>query len=358
MRRCDVLVIGAGPAGSQAARHAAVGGADTIFVERRRVVGVPVQCAEHVPLPTLSALPRPAEVIVQRISHLRTDILGEAPEELHAPGAIVRRDLFDQQLAGAAQEAGAELWLRTRAVGWDDGDVLVEGPGGRRRVRARVVIGADGPRSRVRRWTGGGTERFVHAAQVRLPLARPMDHTLCSFRPGIVRGYGWVFPRGRDANVGLGVDPVSGVRLQVALRAYIAELTEAGVLSPGRPTEHTGGLLPVGGMVSLRRGNVVLAGDAAGQCDPITGAGIPHAVLAGELAGQAAAEVVQTDDLDALDEYVDEATSLLGPLLERSRAARLAQESGWQADFTHWRALVRRTWPATRATRRTEDVRL
>ena len=173
MTTCDVLVIGAGPAGSQAARHAALGGADTVFVERRRVVGVPVQCAEHVPLLTLSALPRPQDVVVQRITHLRTQVPGLQTEALRAPGAIVRRDLFDQQLAEAAQEAGARLWLRTRAVDWRDGAAVVDGPGGRRLVRAKVVIGADGPRSRVRGWTGGGAERFVHAAQVRLPWSSP-----------------------------------------------------------------------------------------------------------------------------------------------------------------------------------------
>ncbi len=352
MTTCDVLVIGAGPAGSQAARHAALGGADTVFVERRRVVGVPVQCAEHVPLLTLSALPRPQDVVVQRITHLRTQVPGLQTEALRAPGAIVRRDLFDQQLAEAAQEAGARLWLRTRAVDWRDGAAVVDGPGGRRLVRAKVVIGADGPRSRVRGWTGGGAERFVHAAQVRLPLVEPLDHTLCCFRRYIPKGYGWVFPRGEDANVGLGLDPEAGVDLQGALRAFVEELTAAGLLRPAAPGDRAGGLLPVAGMVSLRRGHVLLAGDAAGQCDPITGAGIPHAVLAGELAGRAAAEAVTTGDFDALDDYVEEATELLGPLLERSLRARQELDAGWHEPEERWQDLVRRTWPATHTTRK------
>ncbi len=323
--RCDVLVVGAGPAGSTAARFAALEGAQVVVVEKRPVVGIPVQCAEHVPLPTLDYLPRPAEVVVQRIGAMRTHLDGQV-HRLAAPGAIVRRDAFDQQLAESARAAGAHFRLGTAAVAIEDGVVTVEGPSGRSSLRPRVIVGADGPHSRVRRWLGLGAQPTVHAVQWRLPLLRPLATTECHLRRDLPGGYA-LAPR-----------PLP------ALRRFVAELVAAGWVG-AHIEARTAGPIPVGGMGPLRVGKTLLVGDAAGQCHPITGSGIPNAVVCGELAGRAAGAAVVADDPDLLDAYVEEATDLVGPSLAAGVARRRLQVPTW-ASPERWRQHAARCWPA------------
>jgi digeranylgeranylglycerophospholipid reductase len=109
-RTCDVLVVGAGPAGSAAARAAARQGVSVLLAERRRRVGVPVRCAEFVPLPVgkYIDLSNPA-ITVQPVRAMRTFLPGADPKENLFPGAMIRRDRFDQELARQATEAGARL---------------------------------------------------------------------------------------------------------------------------------------------------------------------------------------------------------------------------------------------------------
>ena len=159
----DVVIIGAGPAGSCAARTAAQAGARVLLLEARRTVGVPVQCAEYVPIRLRDALGEawPGEVVVQRVEAMRTFLPDGTVQETPAPGMLIDRAAFDQHLARLAVRAGAELWTGTRAIACSERGVLA-----RRRdgsvveIKATVIIGADGPRSTVARWVGilGGWE--------------------------------------------------------------------------------------------------------------------------------------------------------------------------------------------------------
>lgn len=346
LTRCDVVVVGAGPAGSSTARFAALGGAKVIVVDRRARVGEPVQCAEHVSLPILRYLPRPREVIVQPIHAMRTH-LGDASEVAvtTAPGAIIRRDVFDRQLAQEAERAGAEYLMGTSALGLREGRLRVRSAGVEREIEASVVIGADGPRSCVRRFCGGDQQHLITALQVRMQLCRPLATTEVWFEKFLVGGYGWVFPRGAQANVGIGVDPRLGPRAREVLDRFIAQLIRAGIVA-GKPHCRTAGLLPVGGTSRLRQGRVLLVGDAAGQCHPLTGAGIANAVLCGEMAGHAAAEAALSGDLDALDEYVEDAEDLLAMSLGHAAGRRMQQNTIWTLPNPDWQAGVRRSWIA------------
>ena len=90
---CDVLVVGAGPAGSTAARFAAGKGVSVILLERREQVGLPVRCAEYVPLPVSRYvdLNRPG-ILVQPVRAMQTFIPGDSVKETAVPGAMICRD--------------------------------------------------------------------------------------------------------------------------------------------------------------------------------------------------------------------------------------------------------------------------
>jgi digeranylgeranylglycerophospholipid reductase len=344
LRTCDVLVVGAGPAGSAAARAAARQGVSVLLAERRRRVGVPVRCAEYLPLPVgkYLDLSNPA-IMVQPVRAMRTFLPGADPKENLFPGAMIRRDRFDQELARQSVEAGARLvtglqvYRRTpegiRA--WDGHREVT--------IRSRVIVGADGPCSQVARWMGQSPGPFLVAAQVSLKLSRPLDHTQVYFHPEIPGGYGWVFPKGDRANLGVGLEAgQSGILIKI-LNGFKRERMEEGLVEAAEKPAG-GGLVPVGGLRDLWQENMILAGDAAGTCHPISGAGVGNALISGELAGEAAAAAVIRGASGPLETYRDELQDLLGPSLSRAAAKRQRMIRDWnRTDFV---ALIKKNWIA------------
>ncbi|MEW5768036.1 MAG: geranylgeranyl reductase family protein [bacterium] len=346
MLLCDVLVIGAGPAGSTAAKFAAKAGAKVILLEKRKHVGRPVQCAEYVPWQITQEVELPTNVLAQRIDAMRTHLPAGEAVETSAKGFIIYRDLFDQALAKAAVDSGAELFLQTRAVGYEEGLVRASQGGQQIQIKARVMVGADGPHSVVGKWMGSPVQKLVHTAQYQMPLCKGLSSTEIYFRRDIPVGYGWVFPKGKAANVGVGVDLQFKVKPSAALRNFVDYLQQEGVVR-GEVMNTTGGVIPAGGLVKrLQRGNMILVGDAAGMAHPITGAGVSNAVLGGKIAGEIAGRAALEDDLSILTEYEEECRILLNDPLTRARQKREALESCWKGNNEGLAKALRLSWIA------------
>lgn len=330
---CDVLVVGLGPAGSRAAWAAARAGLSVIGIDRKKQPGIPVQCAEFVPAMLDHGLDGLDAVTRQRIESMITLVEGEPPhltEDFR--GRMLDRGAFDRHLAQAAASAGADCRFarHVREVGHDGTVTLADGD----EISARVLIGADGPRSSVGRAIGRANAEIVETRQISVPLLKPHDATDIYLSAEIVGGYAWLFPRGDIANVGLGVVPAQRHRLKPLLEDLHDRLAREGRVGR-RILGHTGGSIPVGGMLDpvgrLGATDVMLAGDAAGLANPVTGAGINAAVLSGTLAGEAAVAQL-TDEADALQDYADELDALFAPsirrALERRRAGLEAYKNG------------------------------
>jgi len=282
----DVLVVGAGPAGSSAAQAAAEGGARVLIVERRPVVGVPVQCAEFLSLRVAMDLRLPKAAIAQDVVGTITHLPGGEATSRRNPGCILNREVADVLLAERAVDAGAELMTSTQATSIDrssDGSIRVEleAMGGQEvpsSVTATVIVGADGPQSLVGQHVGVTNTRKVIAHQVTVDLHDPVNETEVYLQPSYRGGYGWLFPKGDLANVGVGVDRALGGDPKAALQHLIGTLDDR----IGEVRRTTGGLIPVNGPLQGVHGNILLAGDAAGHTHPITGGGIHQAVEAGQ----------------------------------------------------------------------------
>ena len=328
---CDILIVGAGPAGTSAARTAAARGARVVVVERRAVIGVPVQCAEYIPAPLLGEAEVGRHFVVQSIRGMRTFLNGDLIQETLAPGYTIRRDLFDQALAEAASKAGAKILLASSAVAREAGEVQIrQGNGELAKIRARVIIGADGPHTRVGRWIGSTNRNLIPAVQVKVPLVCPLEFTEVFFEDRLYGGYGWLFPKGDEANVGLGMKshgpaPVSMGR---ALDELLSSLRRKGKIK-GKPHSLTAGWIPAEAPRTITRGNVLLAGDAAGYTHPITGAGVLQAVMGGRMAGTWAAEAAAAGDMRLLGEYEQEWRDLFGETLQRGFDRRRLLEQQW-----------------------------
>jgi geranylgeranyl reductase family protein len=322
----NVVILGGGPAGLAAALAAVEHGAGSVcLVERRRQWGVPVQCGEFVPKLLTQLVPIPSECVAQRVEHIRLFHNGEHVRTVRAPGFVLHRHRWEGFLAERARRKGVVL-LQAAAVRRIDGCQVrfVQGADPRE-LAAEVVIGADGPRSLVREAIGEARPPLAHGLQQVHVLARPLVTADLFFEPRFGAGYAWCFPKGRVANVGLAVDAEARPLLGQWLEGFVCGLVAQGVLQTGAPLERTGGSLPVGPPAECTvRGPTLLAGDAAGQMNSLTGAGIYPAVACGQMAGQAAARAILRGDAEPLRRYETRWRALLGDHLAQAWRSRQA----------------------------------
>ncbi len=350
----DVLVIGLGPAGSRAAATAAAAGLDVVALERRRAAGTPVQCAEFVPAPIERDVPGVRAVAAQKVERMLTFIGDKGPEVSEDfRGLMIDRATFDRMLAREAALNGAECRYGETVLSVDADGTVKTSAGAR--LRPRVLIGADGPRSQVGAAIGQSNNDIVETRQVTVPLVLPHDATDIFLSADFVGGYGWLFPKGAVANVGLGVSVAARRQLKPLLAALCDKLADERRIGT-KIFALTGGAIPVGGRLRsigrLGPAAVLLAGDAAGLTNPVTGAGITSAVQSGALAGQAAADFIEGRTA-ALGDYEQELADIfdvaLGRALRRRREVqacyadggrpdRRALRDGWIASPHYWAA--------------------
>lgn len=343
----DVLVVGLGPAGSAAAAAAAERGLTVVAIDRREQAGVPVQCAEFVPSMVAQDVDDIERVSLQPIRAMATFVESESPDVTSCfRGRMIDRRAFDAALVAKAEAAGAVCRFATtlRGLSRDGGARLNDGTV----LRARMIIGADGPRSRVGRAIGQVNAPLVETRQITVPLPAPHAATDIFLSADVPGGYAWLFPKGERANLGLGVDPSRRKVLKPRLEGLHRRLALEGRV--GREVlGHTGGAIPVGGILDLSgrlgRVPVLLAGDAAGLTNPVTGAGISAAVISGALAGRAAASWA-AGDADAMEDYRDEVTAIFGPSIERARQRRTDLLACYARDGLPTPAALRQGWIA------------
>src|SRR3990172_2759014 len=147
----DILVIGAGPAGSSAARAAAQKGVRVLLIDRRQQIGTPVQCAEFVHGTISRYVSFSSKCVIQDVETMVTHLPDGKTHEMKSPGYMLNRSLFDKELAASAILSGAQILIETRALGYLPEGVIVEKGQEKRTIRARVIIGADGVHSIVSR---------------------------------------------------------------------------------------------------------------------------------------------------------------------------------------------------------------
>ena len=343
----DILVVGLGPAGASAARAAAEAGWRVIAIDRRRSAGFPVQCAEFIPSSLSQELTGLEAVTRQRIAAMLTYVEDASPHEKDRfPGRIIDRGALDAALVDRAKGAGVacRFGAALRALTPDASAVLADGSV----IRAKVVVGADGPRSRIGDAVGRVNRELVETRQITVPLSQRHAATDIFLSAEIPGGYGWLFPKGQVANLGVGVVPWAKGQLKSLLDGLHARLVEEGRV--GREVlSHTGGLIPVGGALApvARLGEiaVLLAGDAAGLTNPVTGAGIASAVMSGGMAGRAAAEWL-AGDAEALFDYREEVDALFAGALTRAVRRRREILHSYRDGSGPTPATLRRGWIA------------
>ena len=313
----DVAVVGSGPAGAAAARAAAATGARVVLLERaelpryKRCGGGLIGASQAAVRATgvdLAALSRDHVGRVTFTSGGRRAFTRSAPPFL----PMVLRSELDAALVDAAVRAGAELRTGVTVTSYaqQDGGVVLGTSAGP--LRARAVVGADGSQGRAAAHVGVLCEQVDLGLEAELPTPPGSDwsgRVLLDWGP-VPGSYGWVFPKGGTLTVGVIGPRESGEALRAYYRAFLSRLG----LDAGTALHDGGHLTRVRAPGSpLRRGRVLVAGDAAGLLEPWTREGISFALRSGTLAGTAAAGDVAT--------YDAEVERALGPELAAGRVA-------------------------------------
>lgn len=342
LAKADVVVIGAGPAGSSAAATAAAGGVSVLMVDKKEQIGLPVQCAEYVPLSLAAEVPVPADCIAQRVEGFITYIHREQVAQTRAPGYILNRDVFDRYLAERAVQSGVKLLTKTKAAAVTDQGVLINEQGKSSIVKAGIIIGSEGPKSVVAQAIHCPPQALAYAKQITVKLRKKTQWAQIYFSPSIPGGYAWLFPKNDRANVGVSIDLSLGGSVATALTEFQQYLFKEGVISE-EVIRTTGGVIPIGGpRMRMQQKNLILVGDAAGHTHPISGEGIFPAIVAGKIAGSLAADSIRTGDLNVLTQYPWQCFARFGEFTKRGFARKVEYNRNWEkTDFSD---LVRKTW--------------
>lgn len=349
MTKYDVIVVGAGPAGSATARDIARAGFRVALLENHHQVGTPLHCSGLVTPRTL-ALAAVADGIVHR--HITGAFIHSPGKRKLAIGGgrtralVMDRIQFDKLLAEQAQAAGADLLLGTRFIAAErsgDGiDITCHRGNNTLTLSGKLLVGADGVRSQVARWLGlppppeiinglGGVARLKVEREefVEVFVGNQMA-------PG---WFGWIIPA-TDGRVRIGIGTANGVKPVYALREMLSTFSHR---FEGIEIETlTGGGIPIGMPGPSFADNVMLVGDAAGQVKPTSGGGIYMSLVGARHCAQTAIAALEQGDLSRayLSRYEKAWQREIGAELERGRDLRRVFLSLKDEDFEQLLALL------------------
>ena len=297
MEHFDGVIVGAGPAGSTAARFAAKNGLKTLFVDHRKEIGVPVQCGELLPecseitaiFKTVTNLNEFYNVPAEYKELNCKEIVCVSPDgyeiSLNFNFFTVNRVRFDKYLANLAVKEGAELRTETHCWKVKNGTLKLNDE----YVSAKVIIGADGPFSQVARDMNMTLPRELYPAITSSIKGNFPPKAYMYFGSIAPFGYAWIIPQKKRANVGLGVKYIPKGK---TLKGMLFEFIRSKNLD--LPDKTTSWVVPMGPPAeTLVKNNVLLAGDAGNHVMAVNGGGIPTGIIAGRDAGIAASLIIQ-----------------------------------------------------------------
>jgi geranylgeranyl reductase family protein len=366
---CEVLVVGAGPAGASAAYWLASSGVEVLVVEKKHFPREKT-CGDGLTPRSVHQLEQMGLADELAPYHhyrgLRTNAYGRTivmdwPErpDMGSYGCVITRADLDALVAARAEKAGAVLWQGAEAVAPLSAisspeaepialpsDAPLRPAGGAivsdtarsstTEVHARYVIVADGSLSRFGRSLGTGRNRdWPQGMALRGYYRSPRDaeayiDSFLDIRGSdgkVVPGYGWIFPLGDGrVNVGVGLLSTQGrwkhVNTTKLMDAFVAQVPASWCLDPktacGTPT---GGRLPMGLAVGPRVGpDCIVVGDAAGVINPFNGEGIAYAYETGRLAASTVSAALQMGDPRLLESYERSLQDLYGLYYRVARA--------------------------------------
>jgi geranylgeranyl reductase family protein len=291
-------VVGAGPAGSAAARACAEEGLSTLCIEEHGTIGHPVQCAGLLSASAFAECEVSKRSVLNEVTGARmvSGLGGELLFDARTTKAyVVDRCLLDREMAERAADTGAEFRLKTSACGIRGTTLLTRGVRGREEIPFRLLIAADGPRGSVARMLNlRRPEVYLAGVQAEVPYA--MDPRYVELHPNASPDFfGWVIP-------------LSATRARVGLcaREHAGDHFARFIARYGENSLHlVSGVIPLGVMPQTYGHRALFVGDAAGFAKPTSGGGVYTGVRSAKHAAAVAAACCARGEFDdgSLSDY-------------------------------------------------------
>ncbi len=328
MQRFDVVVVGGGPAGAVTARIAAEAGAEVLLLEQRTRIEEPSACAGLVSPRTLAVLGASDACVVRRPRDVSFHAPGGAVLSLRTTtdrALVIDRSILELELLARARDAGVDARLGTTAHTWRDGVIRFEATAAEGAVAGAILVGADGPESRVAAWAHLPQGSNLRALQVEAesPDPEPDDvHVFVGRRvaPGF---FAWSIPaQAGRRRIGLAVTD------EVDPAPYLDRLL-AQRFPNHRMVSRIEARIPIPSPRRTTADGVLLVGDAAGHVKPLSGGGLYFSGLCARVAGRAAARAAKEpgERAEHLRRYEDACRELIGPETRFGATARAIRDA-------------------------------
>jgi digeranylgeranylglycerophospholipid reductase len=306
MKNYDVAVVGSGPVGSTFARYVAEDGYDVVILEKKRKIGVPLQCAGLLGKKIKKVNILPEDYIINSVcgAYIHSPgntVLKVAKKEPEA--YVLDRVGYDKFLADLAVDSGAQILLnhRVQAVDTVKGELFLK-TSASAKLSADVVVGADGHSSIVSSAFNRPAE-FFQAVQYLVDVGENRfqeNHVHLYVDSRVSPGFLWIIPLSSStARVGLFAD--CNYQQQ---NIILEELLLNNVLRGSTIKKKYFGLIPKQEPPKkLVKDRAMLLGDAASQIKPTTGGGLIMGFTCAEIASKVVSKALQSEDIDILQDY-------------------------------------------------------
>ncbi len=317
MKSFDVVIIGAGPAGSVTAETIAKKDWTVALLEKDKSPGKNNVCGGMLSLYTAENFDVDTSII-EKILHKQMYFFpfGKVMvEALPCPQVTVLRRHFDKYLADRAVNAGAKLFTNTKATnihlvrpGRVEIEMTKRNSYSGETITGKILIFADGFSTMARTFGGLGFEKgqkntaFALAYELEWPQ-NTMDHFETYVIPQIATwGYAWIFPKRNILNVGMGCI-LAELDQKKNLPGRLKDFIEtSALLRDKKIIRKRGAFIPMSPARKIYADSILLVGDAAGMVHPLLGAGIDNAMHAGKLAGLISDQALEREDFS--EEYL------------------------------------------------------
>lgn len=344
MNEFDIIVIGAGPGGSIAAKVAAENGFSTCLIEKERLnkEGRYKACGGAIAWELVEEIDYPENKISRIIESLELHHVDGEVYSKKGKGAVIWRSVFDKYLTDLAVDSGTVLKEAEPMYNIEKVENLYNITTSKDTYRAKYIIAADGvtsPTLKILKWTYFKSEDIILTitkemktteTKIEENLGNDSVHLFFGIENLISVGYAWLFPKAETITVGWG----NQINLVKNSRNEFRKFTELPFVkhSLKGATEKIfkPHLIPVGLRPKLYDENVFAVGDAGGIVDPISGKGIPYAMLSGQFAIESIKTCEKREKLDKLGTYYERA--LDKNFLRVLKAKRIARDLIFQSD--------------------------
>ena len=340
----DIIAVGAGPGGSFAAKAGAENGYKTLLIDKELISekGRYKACGGAIGWELVEEIDYPEDKIARVVESLELHHVDGEDYSKKGKGAVIWRSVFDKYLTDMAIEAGAVFKEKEKLISIQKSNEFYEIKTNKDSYKAKYVMAADGATSQTLKYLGWP---YFRSEDLVLTITKEMKttksnidkilgsdtvHLFFGIKNLIPIGYAWLFPKTETITMGWGtqINLIKNSREEFNKFASLPFVKEA--LKDSKMEIFKPHLIPVGVRPKLYEDNVFAVGDAGGIVDPISGKGIPYAMMSGQLAIESIKTCEKRDKLDKLGAIYEK--NLDKNFLKILKAKRIARDRIYESD--------------------------